>query len=166
MSCGNCTEGKPCCGGKQMAGYNRLGFFPREAVAAAADIMQMKTLEEITKVKFGQPGLDAIRKYSCLTGAKLMGLYYMVEAKPAAQNLLDPRFEIKSQGDDKVVVRGITGCDAVSHEGNIIYEPGDKIAQILPPAIIAASGGSSLPIVIGAIVITLGVGYFIWGRKS
>lgn len=155
-----------------MAGYNRLGFLPISgslvtgAVAAAAEMMKMKTLEEITKAKFGQPGLDAIRKYSCLTGAKLMGFYYLVEAKPTAQNLLDPRFEIKSQSDDKVVVRGITGCDAVSHGGNIIYEPGDKIAQLLPPVVIAASGGSSLPIVIGAVGITLGVGYLIWGRKS
>lgn len=142
-----------------------------------ATLPPFKTLEEVTEAKFGQAGLDAIRKYPCLTGAKIRADFYMVEAKPTAENLANPKFHINLQRDDSrsTTYGAIDPCkewNALGYgsgqEGGppqgLIYKPGDVIAQKLPPTVVRAVGGSSLPLVLGFVVILGIVGYLAFGR--
>jgi hypothetical protein len=93
----------------------------------------MMSLQDVTRAKFGQPGVDAIVNYPFLVKAKIDDDFYMKEdgtARPAAT------FSLYKKSDNTVAVPGITGREkAVEFEGKVIYS--------------ASGGGNMMPLLIG-----------------
>jgi len=85
-------------------------------------------LEQITRQKFGQPGVDAIQKYPCLQGAKIAGFLYMEEAGGNT-------FNLRRLKNGAMFARNIDGCEPfISNLNKLVYQP--AVASPFTPTMI------------------------------
>jgi len=103
------------------------------------------SLQEVTKKKFGQPGVDAITNYPFLVRAKIHPDYYIKE-----EGTKRPADTFSIYMGNQVVAKGVTGRSPVALEdGTVIYQPAGGLPNwALPAALVVA-----------------GLGVFMWWRN-
>lgn len=105
---------------------------------------ELKSLQAVTRAKFGQPGVDAITNYPFLVNAQIDHNLYLKEegtARPATS------FSIHKVSDDSVIKTGVSGREIITGAGEVGLV-GGVIFNPFP-----SKAGSNLPLILGAVAV-------------
>lgn len=132
----------------------------------------LKSLQDVTRKKFGQPGVDAITNYPHLVRAQIDETLYMKEegtARPART------FSIHKVSDNTTFRTGVSGREPImgvgcngSYDGRTGFPCGPVFmpSGMGMPGFAPGPGGSNLPLIIGGVAVVAIIAFFaLRGKK-